>query len=130
MNEKEWTAVVLAFTDLFDKLKVIAPEKVNIDKTYMAGKILQKELELIRKTNQRMEDLWRLNSYANFTSPEKRWLWPRDFIRTTGAEDWRKQNEELEKKKEAQHAQEIGDLEQALRLSIEKINKEQDKDVG
>jgi hypothetical protein len=106
MNEREWTAVVLAFTDLFDKLKMIAPEKINIDKSYIAGKILQDELKIIRR-NESLRRALKMGFSLNRT-----------------VNDWQKQNQELEKKKEAQRAAELGDLTQALKLSIEKAEKD------
>jgi hypothetical protein len=108
MNEREWTAVTLAFTDLFDKLKKIAPEQINIDKSYVAGKILQDELKIIRR-NEGVQRALRLGFSLN---------------RTVKTSEWQKQNDELEKKKEAQRAQELGDLTQALKLSIEKAEKD------
>lgn len=120
MNEREWTAVTLAFTDLFDKLKKIAPEQINIDKSYVAGKILQDELRRIRNVEKMI--------LPNFD-----WTWIASElnsgkgIRSTGMRNntnWQKQNEELEKKKEAQRAEELGDLTQALKLSIEKAEKD------
>jgi hypothetical protein len=120
MNEREWTAVTLAFTDLFDKLKKIAPEQINIDKSYVAGKILQDELKRIRATS----------ALENYYITNAGWLSygiRPTGIRSTGMRnsmDWQKQNEELEKKKEAQRAEELGDLTQALKLSIEKADRD------
>jgi hypothetical protein len=111
MNEREWTVVVLAFTDLFDKLKQIAPEQINIDKAYVAGKILQDELKRIR-AKEVPESIIR-----NWTSYRFK-----NGVRISN--NWQKQNEELEKKKEAERAQELGDLTQALKLSIEKAEKD------
>jgi hypothetical protein len=104
MTEREWTAVVLAFTDLFDIVKEAeaAPSKVDVDKIFIAGKILQKEIDLI----QVRETLLGMSSGMQGGTP-----------------DWKKHNEELEKKKEAQRSQELGDLTQALKLSIEKAEK-------
>jgi hypothetical protein len=107
MNEREWTAVVLAFTDLFDKLKKIAPEQINIDKSYVAGKILQDELKIIRR-NDSLRRALRMGFSLN----------------RTVTNSWQKQNEELEKKKEAQRAAELGDLTEALKLSIEKADRD------
>lgn len=116
MTEPEWAIVALAFTELFDTVKAIAPDKVHIDKTYAAGKILQKELDRIRAKRSLFTDLI-TDSMPNIGYR---------FKTTVGyrQQDWRKRNEELEKKKEAQRAQELGDLTQALKLSIEKAEKD------
>jgi hypothetical protein len=103
--------VTTAFTDLFDIVKEAAPTRVNIDKTFTAGKILMRELERIRA--------------ITFWTPERVQNTIVDF--NNGAiprtDSLNKHNAEVEKKKEAQRVQELGDLTQALKLSIEKAEK-------
>lgn len=102
MTEQEWAIVTLAFTNLFDTVKELAPERINKDRVFTAGKILQQEQNRIRAR----QFFW-LNAA------------------TEAAElSWQKKNAELERKKEAQHLQELGDLTQALKLSIEKAEKD------
>jgi len=108
MTEKEWMAVTLAFTDLFDKLKKAAPEQISIDKTLLAGKILQQEHDRIRARNLMFDYI----NYVNWSDKKI----PRD--------DWQKRNEELERKKEAERSQELGDLADTLKASIEKAEKD------
>lgn len=103
MTEQEWIVVTLAFTDLFDIVKRAAPDQIHIDKTYAAGKILLREHDVIRARKSL------LTNSLSLGRPSM---------------NWQKRNEELEKKKEAQHAQELGDLTQALKLSIEKAEKD------
>jgi hypothetical protein len=103
MTEQEWAIVTTALTDLFDTVKLIAPERININKMYMAGRILQMEQDRIR-------------ARQYFTGA--------GAITGTRGPNWQKRNEELEKKKEAQRAQDMNDLSDTLKQSIEKINHE------
>ena len=114
MTEKEWMAVTLAFTDLFDKLKKVAPEQISIDKTLLAGKILQQEHDRIRARN----------LMFSLLRPPTGALGRVNWSKNTSQDDWQKRNEELEKKKEAERSQELGDLTDTLKASIEKAERD------
>lgn len=113
MTEQEWTLVATAFTDLFDIAKNTAPEKINVNKVFAAGTILNQELERVRARRFIFNTMTGIGNNTAMRSPGS-------------GRDWMKRNEELEKKKEAQHAQEAEDLAQTLKLSIEKVKKDRE----
>jgi hypothetical protein len=113
MTEQEWTIVTLAFTDLFDIVKKVAPEQINVNKIFLAGKILQQEHNRIR-AQRLMFTLFRVSALQHADSMKDKMI----------QNDWQKHNEELEKKKEAERAQELGDLTDTLKASIEKAEKD------
>ncbi len=119
MTEKEWVIVTTALTDLFDIVKQVAPERININKMYTAGKLLIQEHDRIR------ERCRMLNLLITPASPFAYANWSDKKI---SKDDWQQKNEELEKKKEAQHLEELGDLTQALKLSIEKAEKDRQEE--
>jgi hypothetical protein len=108
MTKAEWSIVMLAFTDLFDIANRTSPKEIHIDKTFAAGTILIEELKRIRRDESVRQALNRTGGMVS-----------------SGGIDWKKRNEELEKKKEMQRAQELGDLTQVLKASIEKVKKDQ-----
>lgn len=118
MTEQEWTIVATAFTDLFDIVKNAAPEKINVNKMFTAGTILNQELERLRARRLFFNEMTNVNS-TGMRSPG-----------IHSGRDWMKRNEELEKKKEAQHAQDAEDLAQTLRRSVEKVKKDRQETQG
>jgi hypothetical protein len=121
MTDREWAIVTTALTDLFDIAKETAPTRINADRIYAAGVILNQELMRIRTIRANkyflLRELYDAGAMkGGITSSGMR-----------NAPDWQKKNEELEKKKEAQHAQDAEDLTQALKLSIQKIQERKEE---
>jgi hypothetical protein len=114
MTKAEWSIVMLAFTDLFDIANRTSPKDIHIDKTFAAGTILIEELKRIRR-NESVRQALKMGFSLNGTGG----------MVSGGGINWKKRNEELEKKKEMQRAQELGDLTQVLKASIEKVKKDQ-----
>lgn len=112
MTEPEWTTVVLAFTRMFDTLKVVAPEKIDVQQVETAGRILITELQRIRALQ-----AFRMVAF-------------RGQVSHTGTEqnvDWQRRNEELEKKKQAEYIQETQSLEDTLRASIKEAERKKNE---
>lgn len=117
MTEQEWTIVARAFTGLFDIVKEKAPDRIQIDRVFTAGKILAMEIERIRQHDRAFNFLVKIagaecvsdTSLGIRVDPNKK--------------NWEKRNEELEKKKQAQR-EELGDLTDTLKASIENAEKD------
>jgi hypothetical protein len=116
MTEQEWVIVATAFTGLFDIVKEKAPERIQIDRVFTAGRILAMEIERIRAKRVSYErasvlGLLSMPSFPNTTYTGMR----RDNLQ--------KHNEEVEKKKQVQR-EELNDLTDTLKASIENAEKD------
>jgi non-homologous end joining protein Ku len=111
MTYREWVIVTLAFTDLFDIAKEIAPERIKVDNVFTAGKILQAVRERIGQESPLVGYRYR---YTVTPAPSRS---------VENMQSWQKRNEALEKKKQAQR-EELNDLTDTLKTSIENAEKD------
>lgn len=112
MTELEWAEVTTSFTEMFDTLMKIAPNKVNGNKVFKAGTILNQELQRIRQ-KERIRQVFS-NNYTN----------------TARQENIDSYNAKIEKKKQEIHdldAANFMTLEQKLQASIDQIEREKQK---
>jgi hypothetical protein len=110
MTEQEWMIVTTAFTSLFDIVKATAPEKIRVNTVFTAGRILALEHDRILAKRTLFIDA------ASAAMASTGW----NFQKPVSLQ---KQNEELEKKKQAQR-EELNDLTDTLKASIEKAEKD------
>lgn len=112
MTEQEWAQVTTSFTEMFDTLMKIAPDKVNGNKAFKAGTILNQELQRIRQKEQIRQVF--SNNYTN----------------TSRRESLDVYNAKIEQKKQEIHDIDAGNymtLEQQLKASIAKTEREKQK---
>lgn len=118
MTEQEWAQVTTSFTEMFDTLMKIAPDKVNGNKVFLAGTILNQELDRIRRNN-RMREVFsnRVTSTA-------------DVIQHGTNDNLAAYNAKIERKKQEIHDIDEANfmtLEQKLQASIDRAKREKQK---
>lgn len=116
MTELEWAAVTSSFTEMFDVLIKVAPERIDGNKAFKAGTILNQELQRIRQ-KERIRQVFSGN-YTNTNT------------NTTRQESIDDYNAKVEKKKQEIHdldAANFMTLEQKLKASIERAEREKEK---
>ena len=116
MTEQEWTIVARAFTGLFDIVKEKAPDRIQIDVVFTAGKILAMEIDRIQI---RLASYERASVLGLLSMPS----FPNTTYTGMRRDNLQKHNEEVEKKKQAQR-EELNDLTDTLKASIEKAEKD------
>lgn len=119
MTELEWAEVTTSFTEMFDILMKIAPEQINGNKAFRAGTILNEELKRIRQKKAILSGGMLRGGMTNMSSTGLR-----------GNENLDEYNAKIEKKKQEIHDVDAANfltLEQKLKASIEKVERERQK---